>query len=39
MLQRHMESKFEKKQYPYNVTKNACSITWKGCSLWSYNDS
>jgi hypothetical protein len=40
MSQRHMESRFEKKQYPYNVAKNACSLTWKGCNyLQCYNDS
>jgi hypothetical protein len=33
MLQRHMESRFKKKQYPYNVVENACSLTWKGCNL------
>ncbi len=27
MLQRHMESRFKKKQYPYNVVENACSLT------------
>jgi len=40
MSQRHMESRFEKKQYPSNVAKNACSLTWKGCNyLQCYNDS